>query len=318
MSVEQFGDDADSDWVLDSLIGFLKGPVWHLPLLTFIEQQSVIFEPDDEDSNEEEYSKVYEEYKNLVDKLLAGHMDDLAITPEQFEEACRSASGTLSAKFHQTLFEQIWAANDYDIFKRMMVQRNIDLQLQALEMLAQRFGLIPDSFIPEGQTREEYLKTDGQLIDQVIKRSMEDTEPDEQFGDVAGHVERELNVSKSGNQFSVSPAELEVHSEPVNSKPEVESRAQHSHAIDADEIIRRQEYLRQQRDKLVEAKKKERQRQVSKVEESGDLLKRPKSAKVMRNMMDRTEGSDDEESVDRGHAFRLSLAARLKAEVIGG
>ena len=35
----------------------------------------------------------------------------------------------------QAVFEQIWAAEDFEIFKRMMVQRNIELELQALQLI---------------------------------------------------------------------------------------------------------------------------------------------------------------------------------------
>ena len=28
-------------WVFDSLVGFLKGPVWNVPILTFIENKSL-------------------------------------------------------------------------------------------------------------------------------------------------------------------------------------------------------------------------------------------------------------------------------------
>ena len=33
---------------------------------------------------------------------------------------------------------QVWAADNYEIFKRMMIQKNIELQLQALELIQQR------------------------------------------------------------------------------------------------------------------------------------------------------------------------------------
>lgn len=66
-----------------------------------------MFEPEECDQHDDEYGKIFEEYKNLVDKLLASHMDDLGITTQQFEEACRTAKGVLSARFHQTLFEQV-------------------------------------------------------------------------------------------------------------------------------------------------------------------------------------------------------------------
>ena len=35
---------------------------------------------------------------------------------------------------------KVWAADDFEIFKRMMTQKNIDLQMQALQLIQQRFG----------------------------------------------------------------------------------------------------------------------------------------------------------------------------------
>ena len=40
---------------------------------------------------------------------------------------------------HASDFEQVWAADDYEIFKRMMIQKNIELQLQALELIQQKW-----------------------------------------------------------------------------------------------------------------------------------------------------------------------------------
>ena len=31
----------EDSWVYDSLVGFLRGPVWHVPVMTFIEQKSL-------------------------------------------------------------------------------------------------------------------------------------------------------------------------------------------------------------------------------------------------------------------------------------
>ena len=39
------------------------------------------------------------------------------------------------------LLPQVWAADDYEIFKRMMIQKNIELQLQALELIQQKWVL---------------------------------------------------------------------------------------------------------------------------------------------------------------------------------
>lgn len=46
----------------------------------------IVFEANTEDC--EEYRKIYQEYKNLVDLLLGCFMEDMSISPEQFEHAC--------------------------------------------------------------------------------------------------------------------------------------------------------------------------------------------------------------------------------------
>lgn len=37
----KMNDKDDSAWVFDSLIGFLQGPIWSSPLMTFIEEKSL-------------------------------------------------------------------------------------------------------------------------------------------------------------------------------------------------------------------------------------------------------------------------------------
>ena len=95
-----------------------------------------VFEPETEHQNEEEYQKIHEQYKQLVDFMLGSFMEDMSITAEKFQHALKlSASRDMKKQFQTTAFEQVWAADDYPVFKRMMIQRNIELQLQALELL---------------------------------------------------------------------------------------------------------------------------------------------------------------------------------------
>lgn len=35
------------------------------------------------------------------------------------------------------------------MFKRMMTHKNVELQLQALELIEQKYGITPESFIPK-------------------------------------------------------------------------------------------------------------------------------------------------------------------------
>ena len=84
--------DGADNWVFDSLVNFLRGPIWNVPILTLIENKSLgsehmtiqtrdaetlfqllwhsflspVFEPEGEKEHEAEYKKIHEDYKNLV------------------------------------------------------------------------------------------------------------------------------------------------------------------------------------------------------------------------------------------------------------
>lgn len=75
---------------------------------------------------------------------------------------------TVASKYiFQNLFELIWAANDYEMFKRMMTHRNVELQLQALELIEQKYGITPQSFIP--QKRQQ--KSNSQMVETTVEIS---------------------------------------------------------------------------------------------------------------------------------------------------
>ena len=109
--------------------------------------------------------------------MLGSYMEDIGITPKQFEEACGKGS---KRSFQHGLFEQVssnqkpeecfnkiflqvWAADDFEIFKRMMIQKNIELQLQALELLQQRYGVLPESLQPTKKSDD----SDSQVLDEI-------------------------------------------------------------------------------------------------------------------------------------------------------
>lgn len=151
--------EEENSWVFDSLVCFLKGPIWDAPIQNFIEEKSLIFEPNNVE-NEDDYHKIFDEYKNLVDFMLGNFMEDIGITPAQFEYACfKSRQHHHSLRFDQSTFEQIWAANNYNMFKRMMTQRNVELQLQALELIEKKYGILPQSFVPSKKETDVHIES---------------------------------------------------------------------------------------------------------------------------------------------------------------
>ncbi|XP_066946316.1 cilia- and flagella-associated protein 36 isoform X2 [Macrobrachium rosenbergii] len=306
---------SEDGWVFDSLVGFLRGPVWNVPILTFIEHKSLIFEPGCEDDTE--HRAIHEEYKNLVDFMLGSYMEDIGITPEQFEAACGEAS--TKTTFHQTLFEQVWAADDFEIFKRMMIQKNLELQLQALELLQQKHGIIPESCIPgDSMTPEEQA-----VMDEIIKKSLEEHEAlqatlDAETRDLERALaesteekerlelerNREKEMLEKALKMSLSDDQAEEEQE------EPEPLPPRSNEIDPEELRRRQEYLKEQRDKLLAMKKQEREKQLAAYEGS-ETQKRPKSSRAARRVL--AGSAIDPHTLQ----VRKALAERLKAEVIG-
>ncbi|KOC64704.1 Coiled-coil domain-containing protein 104 [Habropoda laboriosa] len=220
-------DKDDSAWVFDSLIGFLQGPIWSAPLITFIEEKSLIFEADVEDNDE--YQKIYQEYKNLVDLLLGCFMEDMGITPEQFEHACTVNKYTkMPIQFQQAstecinLFEQIWAANEYEIFKRMMIQKNLELQLQALNMIEQKYGLTPASLMYEA----DVLTNDPLVMEEIIQKHVLENEEQDVSAETSLIKEHERLAAKYNNERALLEEALKASRDEKTPETETPSSSQ--------------------------------------------------------------------------------------------
>lgn len=63
------------------------------------------------DEENSDIRQIHEEYKNLVDFMLGSFMEEMHITPEQFELAClegrQQGQGENPFQFHQVLFQQV-------------------------------------------------------------------------------------------------------------------------------------------------------------------------------------------------------------------
>lgn len=218
-----------------------------------------------------------------VDFMLGSFMEEMHITPEQFEVACMEGknlnalpkdepSDSHSFSFHKGLFQQIWAANDIRIFVRLMVQRNVEIQLQALDFIERRQMSLQGK---ESQEENE--------IDQIEK-----------------FVEAEINVNdvnrrhvEDGNDNSTNVKRLNLFFE--------------QEKIKTADVEQRQEYLRTQRDKILQIKKQARARQLNEVTKD-----RPTSARAAQKVIDGEDLAASESSIQ----VRKMLARKLREEVV--
>ena len=102
------------------------------------------------------------------------------------------------------VFEHMWAAEDYEVFKRLMIQKNVELQLQALQIIQQIHKVqimpmpmpmpgpvaAPPSEAPPTGVPPTPAVDEEAIMQEVLRRSKEEYES--QKKDANGKTEQEL------------------------------------------------------------------------------------------------------------------------------
>ncbi|XP_007670224.1 cilia- and flagella-associated protein 36 [Ornithorhynchus anatinus] len=173
---EEEEEEEEVVWVVESIAAFLRGPDWSGPILDFVEQKCEVF--DDEEESKLTYTEIHQEYKELVEKLLESYLKEIGINEDQFQEACTSPL----AKSHtsQAILQPVLAAEDFSIFKAMMVQKNIEMQLQAIRIIQERNGVLPDCLTDGSDTVSELEQEEMKILREVLRKSKEEYEQEEE------------------------------------------------------------------------------------------------------------------------------------------
>ncbi|XP_039535242.1 cilia- and flagella-associated protein 36 isoform X1 [Pimephales promelas] len=161
----------DSEWVPESVAGFLGSPDWLIPLADFMENHCSVF--DDEDENKLSYTEVHQQYKHLVERLLGNYMQEVGISEQQFLCACSSFTGS---KDLQAVFQPVLATDDFQMFRSLMVQKNMELQLQALHVIKERNGGLPECLTDGVDVMSELEQQEMRILQEVLQRSKEEYE----------------------------------------------------------------------------------------------------------------------------------------------
>ncbi|KAG7283161.1 hypothetical protein CRUP_000523 [Coryphaenoides rupestris] len=146
-------EEEEDSWVLESIVGYLGSPEWVIPLSDFMENTCSVF--DDEDENKLTYTEIHEQYKQLVEKLLDNHMEEVGINEQQFVDACTSPFAK---------------SKTLQMFRSMMVQKNMELQLQALRVIKERHECLTDGSDMMSELEQQEMK----ILQEVLKKSKEE------------------------------------------------------------------------------------------------------------------------------------------------
>lgn len=164
------------EWVVESIAGFLRGPDWSIPILDFVEQKCEVF--DDEEESKLTYTEIHQEYKELVEKLLESYLKEIGINEDQFQEACTSPLA--KTRTSQAILQPVLAAEDFTIFKAMMVQKNIEMQLQAIRIIQERNGVLPDCLTDGADVVSDLEQEEMKILREVLRKSKEEYDQEEE------------------------------------------------------------------------------------------------------------------------------------------
>lgn len=157
-----------------------------------------------------------------------------------------------------------------------MVQRNVEIQLQALDLIERRQASLQES--ENGENPPEDDELDDKEIEKFVESEINKNEVRN-----GGGEEEDGEKTKRLNLFFES------------------SR------INTADVAQRQEYLRSQRDKILQVKKQARARQIIEA-----AKERPTSARAAQKIIDGETVSADESSIQ----LRKLLAKKLREEVV--
>ena len=119
-------------WILDCVFSFIKSPAWAAEVTSFIDEHCIVFGIGEENSFV--YTTLHEEFRKIIENVLIRHLNDFGISQESFIEACLSNEKEIELA-DKLVYRQIFALEDFLIFKEMMITKNIDLELEAIEKL---------------------------------------------------------------------------------------------------------------------------------------------------------------------------------------
>ncbi|CAK9110165.1 Cilia- and flagella-associated protein 36 (Coiled-coil domain-containing protein 104) [Durusdinium trenchii] len=136
------GSAEDPAWLVDMIIQFVSSPSWNEPINSFVAEKCVIFDNLD-DEMKHEYMECHQEFSGLVESLLAAHLLEVDIAPEDFERQVME-SGLKDDERMQGVVSQLMAAEDFLTFRDMMLKHHMQMQQAAEGTYHGPSGMTPE------------------------------------------------------------------------------------------------------------------------------------------------------------------------------
>ncbi|PAV58484.1 hypothetical protein WR25_17091 [Diploscapter pachys] len=186
---------------------------------------------DRQQGDEKLYKEIHAEFASLIDTLISCFCEDMEVTTEKLAEALQELSHQMLTVKERVALEPIAAAQDFRVFVPMMMRKNVELQLQALQMIEFMCGLIPNILqLEEGETLRNMKEMTPEVAERwvlisVMRQSKEEFERScnralrDQLEDIAkeGLTEKEkLEKEKELEEAKLKAAIGETNNVPIS------------------------------------------------------------------------------------------------------
>jgi DNA-binding protein H-NS len=178
------------DWIFDYTLQFLESDKFDAAVMDFVDEKCLVFE--DEEENKLIYTDIHREFCDHVEALISSNLAELGITTELFLESCTKARQ--GRDINATVFERLTAMEDFQTFKKLMIKRNIELQLESIRSFKDTTPSLAAAKSPmkspvktvaegkstsadsknEGKTHEDYSEDELRALQQSFDLSYDD------------------------------------------------------------------------------------------------------------------------------------------------
>lgn len=142
------GVASEKEWLGDYVMQFLKSSSWTKPIEEFISKNCIFFDLTDPEENKLEYTGIHTEFKGIIESLLAAHLLDVDVSPDEFAvvfESCCKNDVRLAP-----VAAQLASVDDFLVFKKMMIVRN-----QAAARAAEQHEPAGEAIPPPSEEQEQ-------------------------------------------------------------------------------------------------------------------------------------------------------------------
>jgi len=157
----------ENDWIFDVVMSVFKSPLWDAAIMGFVDENSIIF--DNEEENKFVYTDIHTNFRELVENLLSQHLAELGLSIEMFADACEKSR--YARDLNMEVYDQILAMDDFLTFKKLMVKRNMELELEAVRALQESGTPIvaPTNEEEAESTFQKALKESAEMSEAEVK-----------------------------------------------------------------------------------------------------------------------------------------------------